>query len=86
MSPVIILAIGVGVATALVTALLAARQAGGAVGSEEHYGNELDAPQGMRRRRAVRPDARQRAMVAVVAGAAAAIAAAAAAMLGHGPH
>jgi hypothetical protein len=86
MSPGIIIAIGIGVATALVVALIAARQAGGGTNPEESYGRELDPPQTMRGRRRARPGARQRLMVAIVAAALAALGAGLATGLSHGTH
>ena len=85
MSPGIIIAIGIGVATALVMALVAARQAG-SIGPEERYGRELDAPETVRGRRGARPGARQRAMLAIVVAALAALGAGLATGLSHGTH
>jgi hypothetical protein len=87
MSPAIILAIGIGIATALVMALVAARQAGGStMGPEERYGRELDGPQSMRGRRGLRPDARRRAMLIIVLVALAALGAGLATGLSQGIH
>jgi hypothetical protein len=88
MSPAIILAIGIGIAAALVVALFAARQAGGnGMGPEARYGHELDAPRGIRGRRArMGPGRRQRAVLAIVAAALAALGAGLATGLSHGPH
>ena len=83
----VILAIGIGVATALVLALFAARRAGDSIGPEANYGRELEAPApGARRRRAIRPEARQRAMLAAIVAALAAIGAGLATALSQGPH
>ena len=85
MTPAIIIAIGIGIATALVVALVAARQAGG-TGSEELYGHELDAPDRVSGQRRARPGVRQRAVLALVAAALAALGAGLATGLCHGTH
>jgi hypothetical protein len=84
MSPGVIIAIGIGVATALVMGLLAARQAGEAR-AEERYGRELDARPTIRGRRPI-PGMRQRAMVAIIGAAIAALGAGIAVGLGNGNH
>jgi hypothetical protein len=85
MSPAIILAIGIGIATALVMALVAARRSGGTIGPER-YGRELDAPSGMGGGRRLRPDARRRAVLIIVIFALAALGAGIATGLSNGTH
>jgi len=84
MSPGAIIAIGIGIATALVMGLLAVRQAGEAR-AEELYGRELDARPTVRGRRPI-PGMRQRAMVAIIGAAIAALGAGIAVGLGNGNH
>ena len=82
----IIIAIAVATATALGVALVAARRAGGEIGPEHSYGRELKAPPPGRRGRRPTANARQRAMLAVIAGALAALGAGLATGLSHGTH
>ena len=86
MSPGIIIAIGIGIATAPVMALVAARSAGGGMGPDESYGHELDAPRTMRGRRGMAPGRRQRAVLAIVVAALAALGAGLATGLSQGTH
>jgi hypothetical protein len=86
MSPAIVLAIGIAIATALGVALVAARRAGGTLGPEADYGHELDVqPRGRHGRRAT-PAGRQRAMLAMIVAALAALGAGLATALSRGPH
>ena len=86
MSPGIVLAIGIAIATALGVALIAARRAGDSIGPEADYGHELDAPARGRRGRYANPAARQRAMLAIVVAALAALGAGLATALLQGPN
>ena len=86
MSPGIIIAIGIGIATALGVALLAAQRAGQTGSADSDYGRELEALPGARRRRGLAPGARQRVMLAAVVAALAAIGAGLATALIQGPH
>ncbi|MBV9884151.1 MAG: hypothetical protein JO276_14165 [Sphingomonadaceae bacterium] len=87
MNPAIFIAIGIVLAAALVIVLLAVRRAGDRSAPEMDYGHELDAPpSGFGGRRARRPGARQRAMLALLAGMLAALGAGLATGLSQGHH
>jgi hypothetical protein len=86
MSAGIILAIAIGIATALVVALIAARRAGDTLGPEANYGRELDVPVGARFGSRTRPGVRPRAILAIIAAALVAFGAGVATYLSNGSH